>query len=86
MEFKIRFYDLTIRSKKNRLSLCVNHCVYGCVCFMVGVLRGFLWARHLRLVLVLRQVQMFQVVRTLPFLHALHGDPVDRSTDLMLTH
>lgn len=59
-------------------------CVCVCVHFIVGVIQGFLWVRHLQVVLALQQVQLFQVVRPLPSLRALHEDPANRITELFV--
>lgn len=56
--------------------------VYVLVCPVL--ILGFLWARRLLVLLVLRQVQQFQVGPPLPSLRALHEDPVHRSTDLVV--
>lgn len=66
------------------IDLCGNliACVFVCVHCIVGVIQGFLWVRHLQVVLVLQQVQQFQVVRPLPSLRALHEDPANSSRSI----
>lgn len=62
------------------------HDLSGNVMFVrctVGVVQGFLWVRHLQVVLVLRQGQQFQVVQPHPSRHALLWDPVIRIRFLM---
>lgn len=51
-----------------------------CVCWIMSVVQGFLWARHLQVVLVLQQVQRYRAGRPLLFLPALLVGPVDSRT------
>lgn len=55
-----------------------------CVYVIVGVIQGFLWVHHLQALLVLQQLQQFQVVRLLPSLRALLEDPANMSIGLFV--
>lgn len=59
--------------------------LYVYIYLIVSLIQGFLWVRRLQVGLVHQYLQQYQVVLPLPSLHALHEDPVDRSTTLLIS-